>query len=381
MPASHSPRSVVITALFVILLLLFAYSIADILFLLFIAVLFSLYLSAITDFVEQRFQVRRMYGLLAALLLTTAGMIGIGWLIVPPVLEQIQGLMITLPQLIAGLETDLLHLARRFPFLDQIMPRESAGGYVGSLVTWVGGYFEGFFPYVFTGLHVLINLVSVLVMGIYLTMQPEGYREGAVALVPPVHRDLARDIFDDLGVTLRAWIVGQILSMLVLTLLTYIGLLLLGVPYALAFAVFTGIAAIVPFFGTLVSTLLPALFVLGSGGPFHALLVALLGLVIHLIEGNFVHPIIMARQVHLPPVLSILSVLVMAKLLGVIGLLVAVPALATTMVIVRRIYVERILEGKGFRRSIRSEDSDLPLVRTSSPLDAASLLLPEPGRE
>jgi predicted PurR-regulated permease PerM len=380
MPARHTPRSVVVTAILVILLLLFAYSIADILFLLFIAVLFSLYLSAITDFFQQRFQFPRLYGLIVALVLTTAGVVGIGWLIVPPVMEQIEGLMVALPQLVAQLEMDLLHLARRYPLLDQILPPE-AGGYVGSLVTWAGGYFEGVFPYVFTGIHFLILLVSVLVMGIYLTLQPRSYQEGAVALVPPVHRDLARDIFAELGHTLRAWIVGQILSMLVLTLLTYVGLLLLGVPYALAFAVFTGIAAIVPFFGTLVSTLLPALFVLGSGGLFPALLVGLLGLVIHLIEGNFVHPIIMARQVHLPPVLSILSVLVMAKLLGVIGLLVAVPALATTMVIVRRIYVERILEGKGFRRSIRSEDSDLPLVRTSAPLEPAALLLSEPEPE
>ena len=70
----------------------------------------------------------------------------------------------------------------------------------------------------------------------------------------------------------------------------------------------------------------------------------------------------------MPPVLSIRSVLVMAELLGPIGLLVAVPTLATVMVVVRRIYVERILEGRGFRRRLRepreaqAEEEEAPLV-------------------
>jgi predicted PurR-regulated permease PerM len=75
---------------------------------------------------------------------------------------------------------------------------------------------------------------------------------------------------------------------------------------------------------------------------------------------------IMERQVHLPPVLSILSVLVMAELIGPIGLLVAVPVLATTIVVVRRIYVERILEGKGFRRSLRGRQA--PRFRRPAPV-------------
>jgi predicted PurR-regulated permease PerM len=160
--------------------------------------------------------------------------------------------------------------------------------------------------------------------------------------------------------------------MFVLGALTWIGLELLRVPYALAFGVFTGLVAIVPFFGTLVSTLLPALFILGGGATIgHALLVVLLGVVVHLVEANIVAPMIMQRQVHLPPVLSILSVLVMAHLLQVIGLLVAVPVLATVMVVVRRVYVNRVLEGKGFRRAIRDH-----VIELSLPSDGSVLVHP-----
>ncbi len=192
-------------------------------------------------------------------------------------------------------------------------------------------------------------------------MRPGMYREGFIVLIPVPHRELARDILVELGATLRAWVVGQILAMLVLGLLTWVGLELLRVPYALAFGAFTGLAAIVPFFGTLVSTLLPALFLVANGGLAHALLVVLLGVVVHLIEANFVAPMIMERQINLPPVLSILSVLIMAHLLHVVGLLVAVPVLATTIVIVRRVYVYHILEGRAHRRAVRDRPVEVRL--------------------
>lgn len=351
---------VLAATIFVVLLLLFVYSVAHVLLLLFIAALFSLYLSAITDFLQVRFRLPRGTGLAVALALTFVGLFGVGWLVIPPVLEQTQGLISTLPTLLTNWQAGIRGLIQRYPLLAEMLPApEAAGGYLASIFTGIGGYFTGIFPYLFSGLNFLIHLFSLLVMGIYLTLRPSVYREGLIALVPPLHRELARDILSELGNTLRSWIVGQIIAMLVLGALTYIGLELLNVPYALAFGVFTGVAVIVPFFGTLVSTLLPALFVLGAGSAIQLLLVLLLGVIVHLFEANIVHPLVMERQVNLPPVLSILSVLVMAELLGLIGLLVAVPVLATTLVVVRRIYVERLLEGKGFRRSRRDAPAEI----------------------
>src|SRR4029077_12376750 len=137
--------------------------------------------------------------------------------------------------------------------------------------------------------------------------------------------------------TLRAWVGGQLLAMVVLGTLTTLGLLILGAPYWLAFGVFAGAAAIVPFFGTLLSTVLPALFVVGEGDWVRVVAVLLLGVVVHVIEANVVGPLIMERKVALPPVLTIASVLVMGTLLGVVGLVVAVPILATVVVFVRHV--------------------------------------------
>lgn len=364
-PAAASVRpsyGVLIATIFAALLLLFVYSVAQVLMLLFIAALFSLYLGAITEFLRRHLKIPRGMGLLIALLLTVLGAVGVGWLIVPPVLEQTQELAAAIPGLVTLWQSKLQAYVARFPVLAAALPKpDEMGGYLGEALTGVGSYFAGLFPYLFSGLHLLIDVFSVAVMGIYMTLRPALYREGAVALAPPVHRELVRDILGELGRTLRAWIVGQLTAMVFLGVLTYIGLLWLEVPYALAFGVFTAVAAIVPFFGTLISTLLPALFVLPAAGPGHALLVVLLGVVVHLIEANFVVPIILQRQVHLPPVLSILSVLVMAELLGLIGLLVAVPVLATVLVIVRRIYIHRLLEGRGFRRSVRDNAVEIAL--------------------
>jgi predicted PurR-regulated permease PerM len=149
------------------------------------------------------------------------------------------------------------------------------------------------------------------------------------------------------------------LAMGFLGALTAVGLWLLDVPFWLPFGIFTGLVAIVPFFGTLLSTTLPALFVLTGPGyhafsPLgHAMLVVGLGVVIHLIEGNIVSPLVMSRKVDLPPVLTIMSVLIIGQLLGGLGLIVALPTLVTIMVIVRRILISRIYEGQGFRRTTR----------------------------
>jgi predicted PurR-regulated permease PerM len=363
---------VLIATVFTLLLLLFLYSIAEILLLLFIAIIFAVYLSAITDSLQRRLRVPRQLGLLIALLVTAVGATGLFVLMVPPVLEQTQELLRLLPAQMLVWEGQLRALAMRNSFIAQLLGDVPAGeGYTGKVVGQAGAYFRGAVPYLINGVQFTIHFISVLVMGIYFALRPAMYREGFILLAPPVHRELVRDIFTDLGRTLKAWIVGQLLAMFVLGAFTYVGLLLLGVPYALAFGVFTGAVAIVPFFGTLVSTLLPALFVLGAGSALQAFWVVLLGVGVHLFEANIVAPMIMERQVHLPPVLSILSVLIMAHLLHVIGLLVAVPVLAVAMVITRRVYVHRLLEGRGFRRAIRDRPIELQL-----PGDAAVLVHP-----
>jgi predicted PurR-regulated permease PerM len=344
-----------------------------VLLLFFIAVLFAIYLCAITDFLQRHAHMPRRAGLASAIVLTILGVYLTARLMVPPLVQQTQDLVNALPALAASWDAQLTALAERSDLTRQVLgEREPGQSYVAGLLGEVGGFVQGAIPYVFTGVTFAISLVSVIVMGIYLSIRPAVYRDGFVQLAPPVHRELVRDILAELGVTLRAWVVGQLIGMAVLGVLMWVGLELLNVPYALAFGVFTAAVAIVPFFGTLLSVLLPFLFVLGASGMGLALLVLLLGVIVNLTESNIVQPMIMERQVQLPPVLSILSVLIMAHLLQIIGLFVAVPVLCVVMVLVRRVYVHRILEGKGFRRAIRDRPIELQL-----PAEGAVLVHPQ----
>jgi predicted PurR-regulated permease PerM len=353
--SARQAYGVLATTVFVILLLLFVNSIAGLLLLVFVSALFAVYLNTLIDSLTRRLSVSRGLGLVLALL-TTVLVIGlVGLLIVPAVINQFDELIGALPRNIVAIETKLSALAQEDNLLGRILRpigegREGSAAFLDRVFEQTSEFFGDVVPYVFSGIGVLIHVVSVLIMGIYLAVKPSLYREGIVALTPPAYRDLARDSLADLGHTIRAWLVGLGISMLVLGILTWIGLLLLDVPYSLAFGVFTGLAVIVPFFGTITSTLLPALFVVGTAGVTKALLVILLGVIIHVFEANVVAPMVFEKKVELPPVLTILSVLVMAKLLGAVGLLVAVPVLATAMVLVRRIFVHRVLEGKGFHR-------------------------------
>ncbi len=345
------------TVLTVLLLWLFG-KVAHVLLLLMLGILAALYLGALSDFMKRRLRLPPHLAYVSALLLTIGALTLLFAILIPPVLEQTQQLFRVLPNYIASWERGIDSAIGRIPALRETW-RPGEHRIYRAILDQLGKSAENVVPRLFGVVHGAINVFSVMVMAIYLSLQPALYREWLIALFPPIHRDLIRDVLGDLGGTLRAWIVGQLFAMFVLGLLTTIGLYALKVPYPITFGVFTGLVAIVPFFGTLVSTTLPALFVLngtgiwGFGPVAHAVFVVLLGTVIHIAEANVVAPLVMAKKVDLPPVLTVMAVLITGTLLGPAGLLVAVPTLAVIMVVVRRILITRIYEGQGFRRTTR----------------------------
>ncbi len=286
----------------------------------------------------RRFGLIRPLALALAIILTLAAVVGIGALILPPLVSQVQELIGALPRYAQELGGIMASWAERYPVLEGTVLGAEGGGAVQTLIDDATAFVRGsVLPYITAGGKVAIELVSVLAMAIYLARNPGSYREGMIQLAPPAQRQIARATLTDLGETMRTWIWAQLFAMLVLGVLTAIGLWLLRVPYALAFGVFTGAVAIVPFFGTLVSTILPALLVLTIGGWAHAVAVVGLGVAVHIIEANVVAPLIFEERVSLPPVLTIMSVLIMATVLGVLGLIVAVPTLAAVLVIIRHV--------------------------------------------
>ena len=346
------------TVLTVLLLWLFK-TVAQVFVLLMLGVLISLYLGAVSRWIQERTRIPEKTSLALAIFGSLGALVLLAWVLAPPVIDQTRQLIQQMPKFLDAWEGGLDALANKIPALRDAIGPKGEHRTLTALYGQLSGMFEGLPTKVFEIVHAAINVFAVAVMGIYLSVHPALYREWLIALFPPIHRDLVRDVLADLADSLRAYIVGQLLTMTFLGAITALGLFLLDVPFSLPFGIFTGLVAIVPFFGTLLSTTLPALFVL-TGSSFHgfsplghALLVVGLGVVVHLIEGNIVSPLVMSKKVDLPPVLTIMAVLVIGQLLGGLGLIVALPILAALMVIVRRILITRIYEGQGFRQTAR----------------------------
>lgn len=357
------------TVLTVLLLWLFK-TVAHVFILLFLGIIISLYLGAVAEWFERHARMPSGVALATSIIASLGALIVLGWILIPPVIAQTKDLVTSLPNFVTSWEGGLDNMVARFPALREVFP-PGQHRMLQAIYNQMSGTFGDVVPRVFGVVHAAINVFAIMVMAIYLSLHPALYREWLIALFPPIHRDLVRDVLGDLADSLRSYIVGQVMSMAFLGSLTALGLFLLDVPFWLPFGIFTGLVSIIPFFGTLLSTTVPALFVLNGpgyhafGGVGHAMLVVGLGVVIHLIEGNIVSPLVMSRKVDLPPVLTIMAVLVMGELLGGAGLIVALPTLVAVMVIVRRILITRIYEGQGFRRTTRER----PLV----------LRLPVPG--
>ncbi len=366
------------TAILVTVLLLWlAGTVADLLLLLFLGILLAVYLSAVTDVLVSRTRMPRGAAFALALFGTLAALGFVGSLLVPPVVEQTRQLVQVLPVVVGEWERGLERVLATIPGMQDVLvpgehrifavALEEAQKILGALV-----------PRLFDTLHLAINLVAVLVMAIYFALRPDLYRDLAISVTPPRHRDAASEVIEALSETLRAWTIAQLLAMVTLAALTAVGLWILDVPYWLAFGIFTGLVAVVPFFGTFVSTLLPALFVLPEdGGGTKALLVILLGSIIHIAENQLVVPLLMHRKVDLPPVLTIMSVLICGKLLGPFGLLVAVPTLAVVMVLIRRVLIARV-----YQDAERSGAVVLPVLsrRQRKKIEALQRSRPEPPR-
>ena len=111
-------------------------------------------------------------------------------------------------------------------------------------------------------------------------------------------------------------------------ILAYVGLLIVDMPHALLLAVMVGVFDLIPIFGPIIASI-PALFIaFVSGGPSMTLVVAAIYLVVQQIESNIIYPLVQKKVVGVPPMVSILSVVVGWQLAGFLGVLIAVPVAA-----------------------------------------------------
>lgn len=189
----------------------------------------------------------------------------------------------------------------------------------------------------------LSAVVLMIVGGLYLAAQPDVYRRGFLLLFPDDgKRASAAETLDAMGEALQLWLVGQLLTMAFILAVTLAGLWAIGVPAALALAVFAGLAQFVPIIGPIVAAV-PALLVALTESWQMVLWVLALYVVIQQVESNVVTPLVQRRTVHLPPALPLFAVVVFGLLFGLMGVLLATPLAVVAFVGIKKLWVRDTL--------------------------------------
>lgn len=205
-----------------------------------------------------------------------------------------------------------------------------------------GDEFGRIFGFASNFVEVIAAVVVIVFIGVYGAVDPSRYIAGLIRLVPPSRRSRAREILTKAAAALWYWVLGRLTAMLVLGCLTSLALWAIGVPAPVALGTLAGLLTFVPYIGAFISAL-PALLLGLAVSPMMTVYVAAIYLALHAIEGYLLIPLVQQRAAHLPPALILAFQVILSTLAGFVGLLVATPALAAILVLVRAIYVEDVL--------------------------------------
>ncbi len=338
-PPSFSFAQRVLVATFVVLAItvgaVFAWKVKDVLVLFFAACLFAILLSAGASAVTRRVKVSRGVAL-TSMLLAGVGLVWLGALyIAPQVLEQFGELQRTLPRALSAARDRASESAVGAWLLDQLNGDAPVELRAAEIVGRARGAFS------FT-LGILGSAALVIIAGLYLAWDPKTYVRGALHLFPMRTRARVQEVIAELSRTLHAWLLARVAAMVVVGILTSAGLLVLKVPMAIALGIVAGLSSFVPIIGFFFAGMLILFFSLALGTQ-TTLWVLGLYLVVQWIEGHFITPLVEYKAVRVPPAVNLVAQLIMALVIGPLGVLFASPLVATTFVLVRMLYVEDIL--------------------------------------
>ena len=196
------------------------------------------------------------------------------------------------------------------------------------------------FPFLTHTVEALGGILIVVFLSIYLAADPQLYRRGVLALIPDRRRGQAAIVMDRVGDVLRKWLVTQLIAMVVIGAVSTIVLLILGVKAAFALGVLAGLFEFIPTVGPLLSAI-PGVAMGFLDSPEKAAMVAAAYWGIQFLENHILIPLLMKGGMDLPPALTVVAQALLALVFGFLGLLVAVPLLATAMVMVQVLYVEQ----------------------------------------
>lgn len=231
-----------------------------------------------------------------------------------------------------GILSDMFRTQNLFAGFDTPILVRELSTHLNTLATFLS---KGIFSSLSTVFGGLLNFVLILVLSFYLVVQEDGVSKFLKTITPLKHEQYIVDLWRRSQIKIGLWMQGQLISSVLIMLLVYIGLLFIGIPNALLLAVLAGVFELIPLFGATLAAI-PAIFVayIAGGGMTDALIVAGLFFVIQQLEGNLIHPLVVKKMVGVPPMISIIALVIGGTLAGFLGVLISVPVAAVVMELV-----------------------------------------------
>jgi predicted PurR-regulated permease PerM len=332
----HIKTSVAVLTASAVLALLYVFWVARAVFLLiFAGILLAVMLNSAAMWLEKTLQLRRRWSL-PLVVAAVAAILGLAtWLRGPAIAAQVDQLQERLPLAAKSLAEsvgarDWGRWLVAHGFGPEHLPRftDMLPKLTGLLSTTLG---------------FLASLVIIVFLGITIAAEPQTYRRGVELLFPSSLRSRVATVMDDLGQSLRWWLVARLASMCAVGAMVTIGLLILRVPLAGTLGVLAALLTFIPNVGPFLSAIPPVLLAF-SVSPRQALLVILLFWAVHALEGLLITPLAERTAVRLPPALTLSTQLLLAVVIGPIGIALAAPLTTVAMVIVRSVYLPSLLK-------------------------------------
>ncbi len=314
--------------LLIILLLFFLYYISDVLIIIFLSFIIVSAIAPVVDYLE-KFRLPRSVVTLAIYVLVIGGTFYILSLLVPAVGEQLGQLGNNIPrysQSLHNLEERILNFmgskgiaeSQSSQLLVNLSNKLNEGWW--NLFSQAGSFLSG-----------IVSFIAILSLSFYSSIQKKNVGEFLQAFIPVSHREYVLTLMDRIQQKIGYWLLGQIILNIIIGVMVYIGLSLLGVPYALVLALLAAIFEVVPYVGPILSSVAGILVAL-SLGPVQALAVLVMYIFVQQLENHLIVPMVMKQAVGLNPVAVIIAMLIGMKVAGPLGLILAIPVTAVISV-------------------------------------------------
>lgn len=324
-----------------------------------ITVIVAIPLAAAGGFFERK-GLPRALGALAAVLSGLLVLSAVVYLLIPTFVSQTDEFVSDVPRVVDNLEEVYADVTGEDP------------GQVGDRVqefveSWTEDPERLIGPITSIGLNVagiLAALILILITAYYMALRPDPLVNGLTSLVPPRRRAHVLHVLGRLRTSWIGWMEGVAIDMLVTFVLLWAGLSIIGLDFAIVFAVLSALLVVVPYFGAIAGGIPPVLFAL-TDSPGKALLTLGVYTLVQQLESNVTIPIVMSQRTRMHPAVIAIGVVVVGQLFGFVGLFVAVPILSLIVIGVEEFWVKPVEEAEVRER--RSE-IELPGVARSGEL-------------